>query len=204
MRRLKINLMDLEEAFESNSPEMHYYLDTETGEVLMVTDDSRQELERLREEAGPEDKLEDLLRDSELPDWQKQALAEAQRVEEDYGTRVVEVPEPDAHDGLSRHGGIRHHRAGAAVARRTPAGAPRARRLSPVQGRAGRQLSRAGTLVPIQARALAQAHDGLAGLARHRAGVGRTAATAAPAAGARPTARSSASLRAVRLAPARA
>jgi predicted nucleotidyltransferase len=100
MRRLKINLIDLEGAFETNSPEMHHYLDTETGEVLTVTDDFRQELERLWEDAGPEDKLEDLLRKSELPDWQRQALAKAQRVEEDYGTRVVMVPEPDADTDL--------------------------------------------------------------------------------------------------------
>jgi len=96
MRRLKINLSELEGAFEMSSPEMHHYLDTETGEVLMVTDDFRQELEQLREEAGPEAKLEELLRESKLPDWQKQAIAEAERIEENYGTRVVEVPEPDA------------------------------------------------------------------------------------------------------------
>ena len=101
VRRLKINLNDLEAGFERNSPEMHHYLDTETGEVLMVTDDSSRELERLREEAGPKDKLEDLLCKSEQPDWQKQALAEASRVEEGYGTRVVIVPEPDAHTDLS-------------------------------------------------------------------------------------------------------
>jgi hypothetical protein len=77
MRRLKINLTELEGAFETNFPEMHDYLDTETGEVLNVTDDIRQELEQLWEEAGPKDKLEDLLRKSKLSDWQKKALAEA-------------------------------------------------------------------------------------------------------------------------------
>ena len=96
MRRLKINLIELEGAFETSSPEMHHYLDMETGEVLMVMDDSRQALERLREEADPEASLKELLRDSKLPDWQKQAIAEAARVEENYGERVVEVPEPDA------------------------------------------------------------------------------------------------------------
>jgi hypothetical protein len=97
MRQMKINLSDLEGAFETSSPETHHYLDRETGEVLMVTDDFRQELERLWEGSGPRDKLEDLLRKSDLPDWQQKALAEAQRVEEGYGTRMVSVPEPDAH-----------------------------------------------------------------------------------------------------------
>jgi hypothetical protein len=100
MRRLKINQMDLEEAFEAGFSEMHYYLDTETGKVLMVQDESCRELERLTEEAGPEEKLEDLLRDSGLPDWQKQALVEARQVEEDSGARVVEVPEQEGRDGF--------------------------------------------------------------------------------------------------------
>ena len=100
MRRLKIKRLDLEGAFETGFLETHYYLDTETGKVLMVQDEFRRELERLTEEAGPEDKPEDLLRDSDLPEWQKQALAEARQVEENYGTRVVEVPQPDAREDI--------------------------------------------------------------------------------------------------------
>ena len=100
MRRLKINLIELEGAFETSSPEMHSYLDVETGEVLAVTDEFSQELEELREEADPEAKLDDLLRESKLPNWQKQALAEAERVKDNYGKRVVEVPEPDAPEAI--------------------------------------------------------------------------------------------------------
>jgi len=100
MRRLKINRTDLEAAFETGFSETHHYLDTETGEVLMVGDDYRQELEDLMEEVGLEAKLEGVLRDSGLPDWHKQALAEAQRVEDDDGTRLVEVPELDAHEDI--------------------------------------------------------------------------------------------------------
>jgi len=100
MRCLKIKQMDLEEAFEAGFSEMNYCFDTETGKVLMVQDESRRELERLTEEAGPDDKLEHLLRDSGLPGWQKQALAEARQVEENYGTRVVEVPEQEAREGF--------------------------------------------------------------------------------------------------------
>jgi len=92
--------MDLEDAFEAGFSETHHYLNTETGEVLMVGDDSRQELEDVMEEAGPQASLKDVLRDSGLPDWQKRALAEAERVEEDYGKRVVEVPEQDAREGF--------------------------------------------------------------------------------------------------------
>jgi hypothetical protein len=45
-RRLKISQKDLEEAFEADFSEMHYYLGTESGDVLMVQDESRRELER--------------------------------------------------------------------------------------------------------------------------------------------------------------
>jgi hypothetical protein len=100
MRRLKIDRMDLEQAFEGGSSETIYYLDTESGEVLAVDDDSRQVLEQLREEAGPDDKLEDLLLDSGLPDWQKQAVEAAAWAEESFGTRVVEVPPVESRDSL--------------------------------------------------------------------------------------------------------
>jgi len=98
MRRLRINLLDLEGAFEIHPSEMHHYLDTETGEVLVVQDEFLHELEELREESGSQTDVEDLARGSEGPDWQKQALAVAQRVEEGYGTRVVEVPGPYVHE----------------------------------------------------------------------------------------------------------
>ena len=151
MRRLKINQMDLEEAFEAGFSEMHYYLDTETGKVLMVQDESRRELERLKEEAGSDDKLEHLLRDSDLPDWQKQALVEAQKVEDDFGTCVVGVPEQEGRDGFREMAAfvttVPEPRLRAELQRC----APRTRRLSPVQGCARKRLPRAGTLVPIQA-----------------------------------------------------
>jgi hypothetical protein len=100
VRRLTIDLTELEIAFETDFPEMHSYLDTETGEVVAVTDDCCGELERLREGAGPEAPLEELLRDSTLPDWRKRALAEAQRVEEHYGTSVVAVPKADVGEDI--------------------------------------------------------------------------------------------------------
>ena len=97
MRQLRLKRIDLEAAFEAGFPEIHSYLDTVTGEVLVIGDDYLQELSKLVEEAGPEAKLADLLRDSELPEWHKQTLVEAQRVADDYSGRLAKVPEPDAH-----------------------------------------------------------------------------------------------------------
>ena len=49
VRKLKVNWSDLEIACESNGAEHSYYLDLETGEVLMVMHDLRQEVEQLRD-----------------------------------------------------------------------------------------------------------------------------------------------------------
>ena len=77
VRKLKVNWSDLEIACESNGAEHSYYLDLETGEVLMVMHDLRQEVEQLREDAGPEASIEDVLARSGAPDWQKDAMREA-------------------------------------------------------------------------------------------------------------------------------
>ena len=193
MRRLKINLLDLEGAFESNSPEMHYFLNRETGEVLMVTDDFGQELERLWENAGPRDKLEDLLRKSERPDWEKQALAEAQRVQEDYGTRVVSVPESDAHTDLRDIEAfittVAEPRLREELQRATR-GRGAFRRFREVLADNFRERER---WFEFKRERLRKHMTDWLAIAGHRAGVGRTTATAASASRADPTARSDAS-----------
>ena len=61
MRKLRVKWDDLEVACESSGAEHSYYLDLETGEVLLVMHEMRQELERLLEDAGPEASIEDVL-----------------------------------------------------------------------------------------------------------------------------------------------
>jgi hypothetical protein len=77
MRRLKIKLLDLEGAFDASFMESHHYFDTQTGEVLLVMDESRDELQQLSEEEDADEALADLVRKSTLPEWQKDALAVA-------------------------------------------------------------------------------------------------------------------------------
>jgi len=98
MRKLKVNWDDLEVAAESNGPEQSSYLDLETGAVLTVMHDPRQELEQLRGDAGPDASIEDVLAQSGAPDWRKDAMREAWRVEERYGIGIVSLPEADAHE----------------------------------------------------------------------------------------------------------
>jgi hypothetical protein len=83
-RKLKVNWSELSDAFESSSWEMRYFLDLETGGVVMITD----EVARYVEEP-PE---------GELRGWMKDAVEEAERVEEGYGTRYIRIPEAGTRD----------------------------------------------------------------------------------------------------------
>jgi hypothetical protein len=81
MRRLEIDWGELSTAFESGLEEMEYYLDLETGKVLMVSQETRW----YRNEPL----------DDELRGWQQAMLETARRVEEGYGTRYIRIPERD-------------------------------------------------------------------------------------------------------------
>lgn len=104
-RKLKLNMGELEGAFESASWETAYHLDLETGRVLMITDEIRWALERVYEDApgGGEGEepipLVDALERSDLPEWMKEAVQEADQVEADGGTRYIEVPRADSREG---------------------------------------------------------------------------------------------------------
>lgn len=84
-RKLEINWMELDAAFQSGSWEMRFYLDVETGKVVMVTD----EIARYLEDPP----------DYELSDWMQEALQVAEQVEEGYGTRYIQVPQADSREG---------------------------------------------------------------------------------------------------------
>jgi hypothetical protein len=82
MRKLEIIWGELEVAFQSNSWDMHFYLDLETGGVVMVTDEVARYVEQ-----PP---------DYELPEWMEQDLQIARQVEEGSGTRYIRIPEADS------------------------------------------------------------------------------------------------------------
>jgi predicted nucleotidyltransferase len=101
LRKLAVDMVELEAAFENDSWDVSFYLDVETGEVLFVTDETRRELEELYEEGG-EAGIARRVAALDVPEWMKEALLEADRVEERYGTGIVEVPrtEPDEAYGV--------------------------------------------------------------------------------------------------------
>ncbi|HAZ31758.1 MAG TPA: hypothetical protein DCY61_03515 [Dehalococcoidia bacterium] len=103
-RRLKVNLSELEEAFEDTSWERSYYLDLETGETVMVTEEIRQQLEQIYEEAPPEEiageevDITPILNRLSLPEWEKDALREANQIEQSFGVRYISVPHAQSSD----------------------------------------------------------------------------------------------------------
>jgi Uncharacterised protein family (UPF0158) len=103
-RPLSITFDDLEMAFDDASGAARYYLDLETGQVLMITDEIRDELEAIYrgfddERAAEDDAFAAALEQHNLPDWMREMVAEAHQVEQGYGTRYIAVPTADAHEG---------------------------------------------------------------------------------------------------------
>jgi len=104
MRKLNVDLGELIYAFDDASWEMSHYLDLETGQVVMITQETRWELERIYEEEYDPDAeqpfdLAEVLRQRDLPEWRQQALLEADRVEAEYHSRYIGVPDADSHEG---------------------------------------------------------------------------------------------------------
>ncbi len=104
-RRLQIDLDELAGAFEDASGMAGYFLDLETGEVALRTEETREEYEAFCEALVNvaadqwEAAFEAALQDHDVPDWQRDMLREADRIETQFGQRYLRVPTPDSHDG---------------------------------------------------------------------------------------------------------
>ena len=104
MRKLKIDLSELADAFDNSSPEAGYFLDLETGQVVLITEETRSELEQIYEAmygAGDEPRMPfaEALQQRDLPDWQQAILVEADQVEQGFGARYIRVPDADSREG---------------------------------------------------------------------------------------------------------
>lgn len=98
-RKIKVDMAELAIALDEHSFQMHYYLDLETGEVIMITDEIASRLQEIyaeiHDQAGASDvSLEEYLQELDDRDWQKEMLLDADRVERGYHTRYIRV-EPD-------------------------------------------------------------------------------------------------------------
>ncbi len=103
MRQLKIDLSELEMAFDSPSEMISYYLDIETGEIKSVSDEERSLLERIYESYYDQQtqtvNWEAAFQEEHVPDWQREGLQDADRVEAGFGSRFIAIPSESSHEG---------------------------------------------------------------------------------------------------------
>lgn len=93
-KRLQVDMLMLEAAFEHDSFDTAHYLDLETGEVLTVTDEIKWQLDQIYEET--DDDITDHVQQLDLPEWMKEAVLEAHRIEMGTDVDLVEIPPADS------------------------------------------------------------------------------------------------------------
>jgi Uncharacterised protein family (UPF0158) len=99
MRKLKINRIDFETAFELSSYETTAYLDTETGAVIFVEDYVVDQLEELLVDENSAEAIESVLQaQTDLSKVDRQQLLDAARIEGDADNRYRIIPKQDSRD----------------------------------------------------------------------------------------------------------
>src|SRR5215471_5875143 len=100
-RQVKVDLEDLKFAFESQFTEARQYLDLESGEVVLISDETRRQLEALLDDADLDsiETVETAIQAEDLPAWQKDALYSAALVEFGDTSRFIAIPEADSRAG---------------------------------------------------------------------------------------------------------
>ena len=100
MRKLKINRIDFETAFELSSYETTAYLDTETGTVIFVEDYVADQLGELFADEDSAEDIESLVQaQTDLSDTDRQQLLDAAKIEGDADNRYRMIPKQDSRDG---------------------------------------------------------------------------------------------------------
>lgn len=99
MRKLKINRIDFETAFELSSYETTAYLDTETGAVIFVEDYVADQLEEMLTDEDGEGVESVLQAQTDLSNIDRQQLLNAARIEGDADNRYRIIPKQDSRNG---------------------------------------------------------------------------------------------------------
>jgi len=172
MRRLKVDLEELQMALDDSSPENHYFFDLETGKIALVTDETSGELEEVYAEL-PEDadsaQIAEAIRQRHLEEWQKEELLQADQVEQGFGTRFVRIEPRDPHADYGDMEDFVETVKHARLRERLSACDQWSRRVSLLQGRAGGLPPRTRILVRVQERGRAPTRSRMAREKRHPA-----------------------------------
>jgi Uncharacterised protein family (UPF0158) len=103
MRKLNIEMSDLEMAFDSSGEMTNYYLDIETGDVLSITDEDNRLLEQRSENYYDEETRamdwEKAFQEKTIPEWQRDMLLKADQIEANFSSRYIAIPSAEAGEG---------------------------------------------------------------------------------------------------------
>jgi hypothetical protein len=103
MRQLKIDLAELEIAFDYIDGMISAYLDTETGKIIRISEDDHFLLKAIYEsyynERTETVDWESAFREEHIPDWQHEILRDADRIEADYSSRFITIPSQSSSEG---------------------------------------------------------------------------------------------------------
>jgi hypothetical protein len=101
MRQLKIDLPELELAFDSGSAMLSYYLDLETDDIISVSDEDSSLLESIYEPYFAEQtqnvNLVDAFSQAYVPDCQVERLQDADQVKAGISSRNIAIPSEGSH-----------------------------------------------------------------------------------------------------------
>jgi hypothetical protein len=101
---LPINLDELAYALhDSDQSGTAHYLDLNTGEIIMLTEEMRAEADEISasievDVENCEAAFEEALAQSAQPDWMMSGIRLASAVEVGYGTRYITIPPVDSHE----------------------------------------------------------------------------------------------------------
>src|SRR5690349_19074640 len=108
LRQLNVDMQGLAEAFEASGWDVLSYLDVDSGEVVSIAEEVWQEFERICATIPPQPNDEAsfvaftaALDQQDLRDWMREALIDAYAVDQERGTRYLEVPPGASVDGYA-------------------------------------------------------------------------------------------------------
>ncbi|MDY6873145.1 MAG: UPF0158 family protein [Chloroflexota bacterium] len=103
MRQLKIDLSELERAFEYGSYEIFFYLDLENGDIITVSEEAFDRVENFYavyyNEKSHNLDWEKAFDEQQVNEWEHKVLHEADLVKRGLGNRFIKIPSQDSHEG---------------------------------------------------------------------------------------------------------
>ena len=102
-RQVNVDMAELAIALDTEFAELHQYLDLETGQIIPIMEEIACDLEEIYKEIYDQDgnrvvSFEEVLQRRDDPDWQKEMMLEADRVEQEYGTRYIRIEREEPYD----------------------------------------------------------------------------------------------------------